>query len=412
MAESLEVRSPATMTKVLLGALAVAATTAVSLARQGGAGALNTIYAEDGTIFLTQALHKSTLEALATPYAGYLHTVPRLITELVTMLPSSQYAAGLAAGGALVTSLMACLVYVASGQWFTGVLPRLLVAAVTVLVPVGQEELPNAIANLQWPALYALFWVLMWAPAAAGKRAVAVVTTLLISLSCVIALALFPLALWQAYRKRDRFSVLVLGAMSVGLAGQGLAMLSGTEQRPLNLDLVQWAPWWVIRAIPAGVIGQRWFGTEVDARWLVLAVLAWVILAVLVVLAWRRPGRPERLLAATAALSSLAVYAVPTILSGVATPRYGAAPAMLLIAALVALLIPRSDAGWRSPFAMLIVLCAVVWSTNLVVPNRRGLGPTWESELSQEQCVAGSKQIPITPAGQEWTVILPCDLAP
>jgi hypothetical protein len=47
-----------------------------------------------------------------------------------------------------------------------------------------------------------------------------------------------------------------------------------------------------------------------------------------------------------------------------------------------------------------------------VVPNRRGLGPTWESELSQEQCVAGSKQIPITPAGQEWTVILPCDLAP
>jgi hypothetical protein len=134
-----------------------------------------------------------------------------------------------------------------------------------------------------------------------------------------------------------------------------------------------------------------------------------VIIAALVVLAWRRPGRPQLQLAAMAVLCSIAVYAAPTIISGLATPRYAAAPAMLLIAALVALLVPSPQAGWRTPFTALVALCVLVWATNLVVPNRRGQGPTWDTELSEQPCIAGVQQIPITPEGREWMVNLPCD---
>jgi hypothetical protein len=392
--------------------------TVVSLARQGGAGALNTIYAEDGTIFLAQAEQKSTLDALTTAYAGYLHTAPRVIAELVTLLPASRAAAGIAVAAALVTALMAWLVYVASGSVFTGMLPRVLVAAVVVLVPVAQEELPNSIANLQWFGLYALFWVLLWAPATTGKRIVAIAATLMIALSCVISVALLPLALWQVYRKRDRLNVLLLGAMSVGLVGQILArVFSDGEQRAMAMDVVHWAPWWVIRAVPSGVVGQRWLGTEVDGRWLAIAALAWVIVAGLLVLAWRcglvvlarhQPRQPQLQFAATAILCSIALYAAPTIISGIATPRYAAAPAMLVIAALVAILAPNPGAGWRTPLTALAALCVLVWATNLVVPNARGEGPTWDTELSEQPCIAGVQQIPITPEGAEWIVTLPC----
>ncbi len=422
MAESLDVRPavavaaepappPATRSlgrAWLTGTAAVAAMTVASLARQGGAGALDTIYAEDGAIFLSQAVQSSTLETFTTPYAGYLHTVPRLVTELVTLLPPGRYAAGLAVGAALVTALMGWLVFMASGKWFTTLLPRMLVSAVTVVVPVAQEELPNSIANLQWPSLYALFWLLLWAPASLGKRVVAIAATALVALSCVISAALWPLAVWQAYRRRDRFSILLAAVLTAGLAGQAFAMLSGGSDRTTNIDPVHWAPWWAVRAVPPAVIGQRWFGADVDTRWLALAGLAWVLLAALVLVAWKRPGGPRLALAGAAAAFSVAVYAVPTILSGIATPRYGAAPAMLLIAALVALLAPEPEAGWRTPFTLLVVLCAAVWATNLVVPNTRGQGPGWQAELSRAQCRAGERLIPVTPDGEGWHVTLPC----
>ncbi|HET6346724.1 MAG TPA: glucosyltransferase, partial [Myxococcota bacterium] len=139
---------------------------ALSLLRQVGAGALDTVYAEDGTVFLADAYRESTWDAVATPYAGYLHVVPRILAEIVSILPVSAAATGLAVSAALVTGLLALLVYHASGTSLTSPWARALAAAVVVLVPVGQEEIPNSIANLHWPMLYALFWVLLWEPAA------------------------------------------------------------------------------------------------------------------------------------------------------------------------------------------------------------------------------------------------------
>src|SRR5665647_648206 len=45
-----------------------------------------TMWAEDGSVFLTQASHAGRFETVLLPYAGYLHVVPRLIAEVTTML--------------------------------------------------------------------------------------------------------------------------------------------------------------------------------------------------------------------------------------------------------------------------------------------------------------------------------------
>src|SRR5262245_30998111 len=53
-----------------MGALMVLFAAGVSLWREPGAGALNTVWAEDGTIFLSGAVNDSPAHALATSYGG------------------------------------------------------------------------------------------------------------------------------------------------------------------------------------------------------------------------------------------------------------------------------------------------------------------------------------------------------
>src|SRR4029453_15454368 len=98
-----------------IGAAIVAAATGVSLLRQPGAGALNTVWAEDGEVFLSAAANASWVGSIRIRYAGYFHLGPRVLAELATLPPPSAAAATLAILAALCTALLAVLVYVASG---------------------------------------------------------------------------------------------------------------------------------------------------------------------------------------------------------------------------------------------------------------------------------------------------------
>jgi hypothetical protein len=417
----------------------VVAVAGLSLARQNGAGALDTIYAEDGSVFLGSAYAESTLDSITTPYAGYLHLVPRVLSELVSALPVSWAAAGLAIAAALTTGLLALLVYACTRDYLAP-WGRVLSAAVVVLVPVGQDELPNSIANLHWPMLYALFWVLL------AKRLntwLAASAVLLISLSDPLVVLFVPLAVWLWWRRRSAQSLAVTVALGAGLAAQAAAVFFGPSGRQLHPEPVRWAPWYVVRAVPESVLGQRWFGNVVNTRWLALAAVAWLFLAFALFLAWRaaarsasaamatvrdampspdagasrllapQPGRwpaPDGWrLAALAGGYSVAVYALPVGLSGQATPRYAAASAMLLVTAIAALFFPpeTATAPMTVAAAAILAFCVVVWAVNLRVPNERGNGPLWSDELAKS-CGASTTaaDVPITPPG--WKVPVPC----
>jgi hypothetical protein len=397
----------------------VVAAAGLSLARQSGAGALNTIYAEDGSVFLGSSYSDSAFDSLTTPYAGYLHLVPRVLSELVSLLPVSWAAAGLSLAAGVVTGLLAVLVFACTRDYLAP-WGRFLAAAVVVLVPVGQDELPNSIANLHWPMLYALFWVLI---ARRLDTALGVTAVLLISLSDLLVLVYAPLALLLWWRRRSTYSLAVGVALAIGLVAQAAAVLFGPAGRELHPEPVKWAPWYILRAVPEAVWGQRWFGASVDARWLVLAALAWVALLGAALYAVRT-RRTEWRLAALAAVASVAVYALPVALSGQATPRYAAAPAMLLVTAACALFLapttgtqaPVESDGWvpdtRIAIATwagvaLVAFCAAVWVLNLRVPNERANGPRWSDELAKACAApAAEAEVPITPAG--WEVRVPC----
>src|SRR5262245_43854063 len=81
-----EFRAPGLRQYLFAGA-AVVVGTLLSLGRTPGYGALNTLWLEDGTVFLQDAAGKSSIAAITTPYSGYFHLLPRLMAEVAVMFP-------------------------------------------------------------------------------------------------------------------------------------------------------------------------------------------------------------------------------------------------------------------------------------------------------------------------------------
>jgi hypothetical protein len=405
---------------------AVAGGTAISLLRQPGAGALDTVWAEDGQVFLGQAVTDGPLGALSTSYAGYFHVVPRLVAGLAALAPAGAAAALLAIGAALLVAAIAVLVYVASAAHLPTRLSRVLVAGVVVAVPLGQQELPNSIANLHWYGLYALFWMLIWTPRGRAGRLVAGAVVLAVAASDILTLAFVPLALARALHRpagpfadrsrrpgrRDGFGIALAALLGLGLALQFAGLASGSSSRQLAPDPVLAVSGFVLRAVPGALVGERWLGAGVNARWLALAGLAWLLVAAAGAVAWARLTRPAWTLAAVAGLHAAALYALPVLLSGTATFRYAAAPAMLVVTALAALLRPGVGARGRAPLYALAALLALVCAVNLRVDNARADGPRWSTELDRARaaCTAGgTAALPIPPDdGSGWRITLPC----
>jgi hypothetical protein len=413
-----------------LAVLAVVAGVAVGLFRQPGAGALDTVWAEDGSIFLTEVVEDGPFSSMVTSYAGYHHLVPRLLALVAAAFPAEAAAAVFAVGAALAVALLALLVYVASAAHLANRLSRILVSAPVVLVPLAQGDVLNSIANFHWFGLYALFWLLIWTPSERAGRLVAVLAVFLVAGSDILVAIFLPLALWRATRRsatgeRERHGVALAVALAAGLTIHFAGLLSGSSERELAPDPVRAVIGWVFRAVPAPLIGERWLGGEITTRWLALAALAWLLVGAVVLLAYlsgRRADLPPALavrpawpLAIAAALHSAALYILPVFLSGIATPRYSVAPALLVVTALVALLQPDLATGRGAvPLYALAALLTVVIAVNLRVDNARADGPRWSDELDRARvaCASGgTATLPIPPLGETppWQVRAPCD---
>jgi hypothetical protein len=416
---------------VLLGVAIVVVGAAVSLLRQPGAGPFDTIWAEDGSIFLTEVVSDGPLSSLTTSYAGYHHLVPRLLALVASAFPASAVAAVLAIEAAVAVALLALLVYHSSAGHLASRSSRVLVSAPVVLIPLAQGDVLNSIANFHWFGLYALFWLLIWRPAGRAGRIVAVGTVFLIAASDILVMVFVPLALWRALRRqagggREPLGGALGSALALGLVIHIAGLVAGTSERELAPSPVQAVSGWILRAVPAPLVGERWLGGEITARWIALAGVAWLVVGAIVLLAYLSPRRPDLppalavrpswTLAIAAAAHSAGLYMLPVVLSGVATPRYAVAPALLVIVALVALLQPDPLTGrGTAPLVGLATLLAIVAAVNLRLDNARGEGPRWSDELERArvECTASgtAPAIPIPPLHETppWVVKAPCD---
>lgn len=446
--------APVTMTWVRLiwAGIALCVGTAVGLSRLRGPGALDTLWAEDGGALLNDALNLPFWKAVTAPLNGYYIIGPRLVGALIAALPLGGAAAAMSVVAAVLSTLIALTVYVASRGHLPDPLMRLVVAAPVIVPPVGQLFVPHHVVTLQFIALYATFWVLMWSPPGWSRRSAGLAVVLITGLSTILAVTLIPLAVGRVVLRRDRYSWLLLGTLGAMAALQMSGAAARSAVSTPRLDPIWALVNYVIYGVPYSIVGERWLEPPVPGEngvWQVLppphhaeqaalAVAAWVVVMVAVLAAVRRLTNPSWALAIVAGGHAVWIFAFEVMGYGygyheryviherilVITDRYLVVPALLLIVVMVALLNPsgplrRRLSTWPAnawPLLCYTTLLLVVCLVNLRPDNVRSMSAPWRGLVhhAAQQCArTGAEHVAVLSGSPDWalgwpTVNLPC----
>jgi hypothetical protein len=418
--------------------------TYLQLSRLQGAPAADTIWAEDGHIFLSDALDRNSVGLLWTAAGHYMHLVPRLLAALAAALPLRSAASVFAVGSALIVSLVSLYVFFASRAIISSTWGRAVLAGLVALLPAaGFESIANA-ANLHYFLMFGAFWALLDRPNSGWRAAAGVAVVLGATMSDPHSAILLPLAVWSFLRAKEPGHRVVPAAFGVGLLIQAVvvfqAVVLGLDayaaQYPFRWtgsDIFLLPPLYGLRVFGPLLVGERLLDDAWRALgWAFAAIGLLVGLGLVVYEVLRRGVRGSTSVLLLAAHSAV-FFAVPILTRGtehiapvgsdvnlVNGNRYLVIP-MLFLVALVLVVLDKPDRwlpirAWSLiRMGASLILGAVVLA-NFSITSLRSAGPRWSSEVAVAEGVCATDRsaqtlIPITPIvpGYVWNVRAPCD---
>jgi hypothetical protein len=407
-------------------------TTAALLGRQRAVSAWDTVWAEDGSVFLADALERPLSTTLVQPHGGYLHLPPRLAAATAASLPLEWAAIVLSLAWAFVVALLATFVYFASASVLRARTTRVALSMLVALLPAAGSELLGNTINLHFYLVFACFWAFVWrsdAPVALAARSVVAGAA---ALSDPVSAVLVPVALWSALSRRRRRALVVPAVFALGLIAQlaAIAATDGGPQRLTRFDPGSLPLLFALRVAGSLVVGDRFL----DELWLTFgAAFAYAALAAVVIaLVVQARGVTRRTRAFVAVCAAYAPVLFGLYLFGrgsggmrpgvseetwhLAGARFTYAPILFLAAALLTVA-DRRLAGVANGTRLRGEVVAVALVTALVAANfafqsERSLGPTWGAELAaaRGRCASGQDEarLLVAPAPFEFRLIAKC----
>jgi hypothetical protein len=403
--------------------------TVLALLRLGFSDSLNTIWAEDGPVYLQGALTEGFWHAVFQPYAGYLVVVPRLIAEVAGIFPLDQAAAAISIISAFFAALSGLAVWVGCGGHVRNPYLRGGLALATVLAAAAGQEVLVSAAYVPWYMLFGSFWLLFWRPRTVGGAAVGGLFLLATGLSTPGVWFFMPVALLRTVSFRDLRDAALLGPFFLGASVQVPVILAQEQGESLWTSHIWTA--YLQRVLDGGLFGQRLGGNLwSDFGWPFLVVL---LAAVIIGLAWGlwRSAPGPRWLGAIAVLTSFGMFVLSVYqrsvgenifwspgTSGGTASRYVLVPALLLVSAGVVFVDealrrrPATARGfsWPVAAALALIVVAVVTSFDMRSSEFRGR-PYWDDALREAatKCVAeGEETAGIATAPEPFGVQVPC----
>ncbi|OXM73817.1 MULTISPECIES: glucosyltransferase [Amycolatopsis] len=412
----------------------VLAATWLQLMRGPGLRAYDVVWAEDGGVFLNQAMRHSLWHNLVTPHAGYLQVVAKLVAQPVAALPPQWAAAALATGAALVVALISLLVWFHSGRVLRSAWARVLVTAIVPLLPQAGFEVNAAVSDLHWYLAYAAFWVLLAPPRSVAGQVGSAAVVALAALSDPLTALVLPAAVVGIARAPRRLVAGIAPAvMVVALAVQGWVHLTRAAGYRASETVAGDLPSiYGLRVVLSALTGDRLLGPVYQAAGLVLVAVVGVVVALAVALLLWRADRVARQVAVVGLVCSVAYLAVPVGLRGTGGfleraefslngSRYAIVPLLLFwvaVAALLDRLRPRAVVGG----AVAVFLGVQVLSDWAGSSVRTG-GPSWRASVAEARAAcaapvrppqpvplvaeeAGRYAVPIFPGPDDVTIVV------
>ncbi len=384
--------------------------------------AQRSIWAEDGGVFLNDAISGSGWRGILAPYEGYLHLIPRLAANLVvSVVPINLYALAMNFLSCIVVSLVGLLVYRLSKPFSASRTIRVCLASIPVLVAPGPVETLANFANVHWYLLWLAPWLVL-KPAKSRKEGIfLLVASLVVALTEILTLMFVPLFL---YRWRDKSRWYAEIGLFFGLACQIFVTLTNSRSPssgyPVNLFSV--LEGWFLNSSSALFYGDSVTVTShvhaFGALPIVVAAIPFVVLFAFIM--WK--GEPaQRFLAGTMVVASFGTWAATQVVNpqpffdyaafnaadwnGFFISRYSTAPSMFLLTLFPlasAVLITKSRAKASLLLGSFLVLQLIFFFPTVV---SRTNGPVWSEEVNagRQACIAnptlGTTGIQIAPRG-------------
>jgi hypothetical protein len=212
-------------------------------------------WAEDGTIFFSQAYNQGWVHAMYRPYNGYFHAIPRIVASLALLVPLRL--------APLVMNLMAIafwalpvilLLSARSAGW--GSLRNRAVMACGYLAVPNCVEVCFGMANSQWFVALSAFLLLVASPANTRRVRIAELMFFVFAgLTGPFCLFLLPIAVVVAWKRREPWRWGPSGVFAACCLIQACGLLIvdplGRSHHPLGAS-----PWLFIRLLG----GQIYFG--------------------------------------------------------------------------------------------------------------------------------------------------------
>jgi hypothetical protein len=220
------------------------------------------LWAEDLLVFFMDDTRLGFWRALVTPYAGYLHVVPRMAAGLIDLLPARFIPLGY---NLIALSLQTFSCGALSWACCRRILPpdslRIAVCLVITCGLASGSELIGVLTNAQWflsiPALVLLFCL----PRHNGllKTCLCSMAALVIALSAPLLFIVMPFVLYAIWRKRGRGALPAWGLL-IGLGVQAALALSSSaasHHSRFNSIMVASVSAGLSRPVLATVLGKR-----------------------------------------------------------------------------------------------------------------------------------------------------------
>ena len=394
----------------------VALGTVISLFRIPG-HLLNGIYAEDGEIFIADWLWRPKWSLFFSPYMGYLHLLPRILSGLVVILPVAWWG--------LATTVLACLTVgaVSAGVWLAArslALGRVLSAAVAlvpVLSPLGAVEALGNLCNLHWYCLYLLVWV-----CCAGRRltrpyvwAVVVIVCCLTEIQAVILLPLVAVIWW-----RRRVAWPILAAWFIGTGAQLVCFLTAPRPRVPGHPSILGTILGYLENVVLGGFGERIASLSrtlslVRLGFVGILLVAFLVLAVKVLWSSSRRLLALCLFALSGVFWIMAMWSNNSLDFGLTLFlfRWGTTASMVLAAAVAVVLSEVPWRPWIRAVVAVILVLLMLRGFYADISVRNGKAAEWPVSLqsSSASCAtARTTNVAIWPDG--WFVPLSCSRVP
>lgn len=216
-------------------------------------------YAEDGTLWFTQAYNMGWLHSLAIPCAGYFQTLPRLPVAIALLLPLAWAPLVLNLVGAALQVLPAVVLLSNRCVYWGPLGLRAVMAAIFIANPNAPEVHVN-VTNAQWHfALLELFLSLAPTPRSWLGKAATLLVVLVGTLSGPFPAALFVVLLIFWFVERRRWTLVLIVLFGLGTLRQAQTFMSATEATdPVQSRVVlEHVPLGASPSLLARILGQN-----------------------------------------------------------------------------------------------------------------------------------------------------------